>query len=110
MGPTALAFSALEGGVALQVVAWKVSKYKGVSQPHWRLARYSGPPKYNTRMSKLRKLKSSVAASGICSGLPEKYCGKIPEIRGSIFLSREILSILRFRALGKANLPRTSGQ
>ena len=28
-GPVAPTFSALEGGVALQVVAWKVSRYRG---------------------------------------------------------------------------------
>ena len=42
-GPVAPTFSAFEGGVALQVVAWKVSRYRGVSQLHCRLARYSGP-------------------------------------------------------------------
>ena len=28
-GPVAPTFSALEGGVALQVASWKVSRYKG---------------------------------------------------------------------------------
>ena len=42
-GPVAPPFSALEGGVALQVASWKVSRYKGgVAQRHCRLSRYNG--------------------------------------------------------------------
>ena len=36
-------FSAVKGGVALQVASWKVSRYKVVSQLHCRLSRCSGP-------------------------------------------------------------------
>ena len=35
-GPVAPTFSALKGGVALQVASWKVSLYKGLSQLHCR--------------------------------------------------------------------------
>ena len=34
--PVAPAFSALQGGVALQVASWKVSRYRGLSQLHYR--------------------------------------------------------------------------
>ena len=43
-GPVAPTFSALEGGVARQVVAWKVSRHRARSQLHCCLARYNGPP------------------------------------------------------------------
>ena len=33
-GPVAPSFSALKGGVALQVAFWKVSRYRGVSKLH----------------------------------------------------------------------------
>ena len=42
-GPVAPTFSALEAGVALPVIAWKMSWYRGVSQLHCCLARYRGP-------------------------------------------------------------------
>ena len=42
-GPVAPTFSALTGGVALQVASWKVLRYKGVSQLDSRLSRYNGP-------------------------------------------------------------------
>ena len=37
-GPVAPTFSALNGGVALQVASWKVSQYREVSQLHCRLS------------------------------------------------------------------------
>ena len=54
-----------------------------------------------------RKLEKAAAVSGICSGVREKSCGKIP---GKIFPNREMLQMLGFRALGKANLPGTLGR
>ena len=40
--PVTPTFSALKGGVALQVASWKVSRYRGVSQLHCCLSCYSG--------------------------------------------------------------------
>ena len=31
--PTGASFSGLKGGVALQVASWKLSRYRGMSQP-----------------------------------------------------------------------------
>ena len=42
-GPVAPTLSAPKGGVALEVASWKVLRYRGLSQLHCRLARYSGP-------------------------------------------------------------------
>ena len=42
-GPVSTYLSALQGGVALQVASWKVSRYRGVSKLHCRLSRYRGP-------------------------------------------------------------------
>ena len=41
-GPVVPTFSALKGGVALEVASWKVLQYRGASQLHCRLSRYSG--------------------------------------------------------------------
>ena len=41
--PRHVPFSALKGGVALQVACWKALRYKGVSQLHCRLSRHRGP-------------------------------------------------------------------
>ena len=42
-GPCSTYISALEGGVPFQVASCKVSRYRGMSQLHCRLSRYSGP-------------------------------------------------------------------
>ena len=54
----------------------------------------------------VRKLEKAVAPFGISSGDPQENSGKT---QGNMFPNREMLSILGFRAPGKAKLPRSLG-
>ena len=56
-----------------------------------------------------RKLEKAVAVSGVCSGVPEENSGKVAGKLLEFFPNREMLQILGFRALGKANLLETLG-
>ena len=58
-----------------------------------------------------QKLEKAAAVSGICLGVAEENSGKIlGKTAGNIFPNRKMLQVLGFRALGKANLPRTLGR